>query len=269
MQSLVLNLRKDAERWRQMEYQSIRLGLEMNRLDAVAGSELSPREISRLYCPELNRRQFHRPLVKGEIGCYASHREAWRRLLAGSDACLAVFEDDVELSPDLPWVLDLISRLPPGWDMVKLIGRCRETVLRSCPLGTGSEMVAYRRLPSLTGAYVVSRSGANKLLQHRTPFGRPVDVDLRHWWECNLRVFGLLPYPVRLAPASASSTIADRHKTGRTAGTRWRKLRLQLSYTASNWWALHGPRFQPWPASATSRGRDAGSAPELQRFFSL
>ena len=122
--------------------------------------------------------------------------------------------------------------------------------------------MSYRRVPSLTGAYVISRSGAQKLLRHRLPFGRPVDVDLRHWWECDLRVFGLLPYPVREAPLAQMSTIRGRTIAKPPFGSRLKKLELQLQYTAHNWWALHRP-WSPRPDVSTRYGEAA----ELRRFF--
>src|SRR3546814_11733983 len=36
-----------------------------------------------------------RPLTKGEIGCYSSHYEAWRQLVAGEHDQYVVLEDDV------------------------------------------------------------------------------------------------------------------------------------------------------------------------------
>src|SRR3546814_15547787 len=35
-----------------------------------------------------------RPLTKGEIGCYSSHYEAWRQLVAGEHDQSVVLEDD-------------------------------------------------------------------------------------------------------------------------------------------------------------------------------
>src|SRR3546814_13112009 len=41
-----------------------------------------------------------RPLTKGEIGCYSSHYEAWRQLVAGEHDQYVVLEDDVIVDRD-------------------------------------------------------------------------------------------------------------------------------------------------------------------------
>ncbi|WP_119155608.1 glycosyltransferase family 25 protein [Caldimonas tepidiphila] len=240
MQCLVLNLKRNPERWQAMTEQAGLIGLPVQRVEAVDGCALTPDEVEGIYSPSLNQNQFHRPLVPGEIGCYASHRALWHRLLASNDTMFAVFEDDVILSARLPQALAAISELPPDWDMIKLVRRKREATRSVQSLSDGSSLVCYPRVPSLTAAYVITRSGAQKLLQYRTPFGRPVDVDLRHWWECGLRIYGLRPCPVRSAPAARASSIAERRSVDPSLQGRLRKLRFQLRYTARNWLASHG-----------------------------
>lgn len=235
MQYFILNLARHSQRWERMEEQARQLGLPVRRVEAVAGEEIPPQDLQRLYSPALNDRQFHRPLVPGEIGCYTSHRRIWRDLLASGEELCAVFEDDVLLSPRLPQVMETLKELPPGWDMIKLVSRKREATRRVQTLADGSSLVSYPRVPSLTAAYVLSRSGAQKLLQCRTPFGRPVDVDLRHWWECGMQIYGVRPYPVRCAPQARDSSMVERRSVDPGLGGRLRKLRYQLGYTTRNW----------------------------------
>jgi glycosyl transferase, family 25 len=235
MHSIVINLASARDRWHAMQRQFAAAGLEPERHEGVVGNALQPRELAQLYSRARNREQYHRQLRPGEIGCYASHLSAWQRLIAGSDAHLAVFEDDIEIEPSIGSVLDAIARLRGDWDMVKLIGRPdREKVASTVPLPGGRELAIYRRVPSRTAAYVISRRGARKLLARHPPFGRPIDIDLRHWWECDLSVLGVLPYPVREGPASCRSTIIGREDGCDTLAVRWRKLALQWRYTRDN-----------------------------------
>ncbi|HEX2540187.1 MAG TPA: glycosyltransferase family 25 protein [Caldimonas sp.] len=260
MQIIVINLASQHERWVAASRQFEALGLRAIRFEAVDGSALGERQRATLYSEELNRRQYHKPLLPGEIGCYASHLAAWRHLLRSGDPSLAIFEDDVQLDPDLPEVIDAVSRLRPPWDVVKLIGRDTEKLRARRRLLGQRDLIAYRRVPSLTGAYVITAGGAQKLLAHRRPFGRPVDVDMRHWWECDLDLLGVHPYPVRGAPSSRLSTIEDR-RADRTLLTSARKLALQARYTVCNAMAIRaresreparsrgrGPRVVDWPA---------------------
>lgn len=236
MEIVVINLATRAERWQAMRRQLQRVGIEPVRMPAVAGQSLSPEQRAVLYSEDLNRRLYHQPLCDGEIGCYASHLAVWQRLLLSGADCIAVLEDDVELDASLPQVLAAIEALPGDWDLVKLIGRRVEKLDAAQPLCEGCSLVCYRRVPSLTSAYVLHRRGAAKLLAQRPPFGRPVDVDLRHWWECGLQVQGVLPYPAREAPSAGESSMVGR-AAQRDAARRWRRLWQQARYTWCNWQA--------------------------------
>ena len=236
MQITVINLASQPVRWLTTARQLATAGLRAERLPAVCGDDLSRAEIDALYSARLNAEVYHMPLRRGEIGCYASHLEAWQRLVASGASAMAIFEDDIETDADLSEVLQRLSKSTTDWDIVKLIGRAREKVRRQEPLTESRRLISYRRVPSLTGAYVVTAAGARKLLACRQPFGRPVDVDLRHWWECDLDVRGVWPYPVRPAPSGHVSTIGDRRFRALPAA-RTGKWSYQARYTWANWQA--------------------------------
>jgi len=234
----VLNLPDQTSRWAMVSQQFRTLGLPVQRARAVDGRLLPEQLRASLYDPALNRAQYHRPLVPGEIGCYASHIALWRDLVASGERAVAVFEDDVTVSAELPQILAALERLSMPWDLVKLVGRRREKVLTRLPFTRHADLIRYRRVPGLTAGYVIHRRGARKLLAQRPPFGRPIDVDLRHWWECDLNIVGVHPYPVQLGPASTVTTIPDRQVPLHAAG-RVRKLAMQARYSFRNWQALH------------------------------
>jgi glycosyl transferase, family 25 len=236
MDIVVINLASQPQRWLETQRRFAAAGLAPERLEAVDGRAAAAASLG--YDPALNRRQHHKPLRPGEIGCYASHLVAWRRLLDSRARVLAVFEDDVEIEPGLAPVLEAIDRVPTPWDMVKLYGRARERVAWRRPLVPAFDLIGYRRVPSHTCAYVLSRRGAHKLLASRARFGRPIDLDLRHWWENELDILGVLPYPVQRAPESRQSSIDDGRRGCQGLGMRLHKLALQLQYVTRN--AVHG-----------------------------
>ena len=231
-----INLDKDSERRTRIEGQLAHLGLPGERLPAVWWKHLPPAEQSLLYSAERNHGLYYQPLVDGEKGCYASHIQAWRQLPASDAPALVVLEDDVRLTPQFAEVVKAIAALQEPWDMVKLLGRDREKVRSQRPLVPGTALVDYSRVPSMTAGYVVSRAGAAKLLAHRQPFGRPIDVDLRFWWECDqLRILGVSPSAIALDDTSEVSSIWDTRDT-LTPGQRWRKFTMKLALTLGNAW---------------------------------
>ncbi len=240
-----INLDRDAVRRDRLEAELRRQGLQAERFSAVLWTALPQAEQDRLYSTELNRRQHHKPLANGERGCYASHLALWQWLLDSPHDCAIVLEDDVRLEADFAEVCNAIEALRAPWDMIKLIGReslgKREKLATDQPLSPGHALVRYRRVPSLTAGYAIHRRGAEKLLRHRQPFGRPIDVDLRHWWECEaLAVQGVRPAAIALDETSEASSVDAQLKLLRPA-QRWRKFLLKTRYSLANAWHRSPP----------------------------
>lgn len=229
-----INLAKDTERQQRMAAQTAQMGLGATRLPAVWWKDLDPEVQAGHHSADLNRRQYFKPMGNGEKGCYCSHLTAWRQLLASDAPAMVVFEDDVRLLPTLPAALEAIAALPADrWDLVKLYGREREKIATQAPLTGETRLITYRRVPSFAAGYVVSRAGAQKMLAARQPFGRPVDVDMRFWFENGLRVFGVYPSVIDLDDTSEVSSIWEQRDT-LTFGQRVRKLHMKLALTFGN-----------------------------------
>lgn len=237
-----INLDRDQERRTRLMDQLRQSGIDGTRLPAVWWADQSPEKQGSWYSAGLNARQYYKSLLTGEKGCYASHMTAWQQLLDSHAPALVVLEDDVCLAPGFSEAIRAIEALDVSWDMIKLIGRAQEKVRSGRVLAAGLRLVQYRRVPSTTAGYVVSRSGAQKLLASRQPFGRPVDVDLRFWWENDLRILGVTPSVLSLDSTSDVSTIWQQidHLSPMA---RLRKLRMKWQLNLGN--LLHRRRHPP------------------------
>lgn len=236
-----INMDSDVKRRLHVTAQLHSLGLPATRIPGVVWRDLPGDAQGRLYSQQQNARGYPRPLVDGEKGCYTSHLRACEHLLAGTDPALVVLEDDVTLAPNLPQVLEALEQMPHGWDVIKLYSRSHEQPLRQRSLCANHSLVVYRRVPSMATGYVLSRSGAHKLLVSRQPFGRPVDVDFRYWWESGLRIYGVYPAVVDLSEHARESSIWN-GRSGDHVGSRLKKWWLQVAYTLAN--ARHRSRLQ-------------------------
>jgi len=230
---LYINLGDALERRRNLEYQFEKYNIKAERLDAIRWSLLDENIKSSFYSAELNTEQYHSSLVDGEKGCYASHILAWEKFLDSEYSYMVVLEDDVLLAPEFSMVIEAVMDIKISWDMVKLIGRENEKVSSRKRLCDGFELIDYSRIPSYTAGYVLSRSGAQKMLESRLPFGRPIDVDLRFWWENDLLIYGVWPAVLEFDQTSIASTIAGR-KLSDSLNSRWRKLKMKLQLTLGN-----------------------------------
>lgn len=234
---LFINLDRDTERRRRMEMQLQQL--HATRLRAIWWNDVAPTEQQRSYSPSLNAHQYYKPLVNGEKGCYLSHIHAWQQLLASDAPFMVVLEDDVVIQDSFSTALEAIQDLDMPWDMIKLMGREQEKIQQTLPLSHGLSLIQYRRIPSYTAGYVISRAGAQKLLASRIPFGRPIDIDLRFWWENDMHIYGIYPSVISLDDTSQTSSISGRQQSTSVI-TRWKKLKMKLQLTLGN--ARHLPK---------------------------
>ena len=187
------------ERWLTISDRLTELGLQHERFPAVDGCELTLDQLEGCY-DSVTARRWRYNLSLPEVGCYLSHRGLWEKLLEGSDPGMVVMEDDARVSSDLPEVISSIA----GMDlvnpvMVKLYWRrlrlnCR---LHGTKLTDRHSLVVPCRMSWGTVAYYINRAAAERLT-HRPRFFRPVDEDLRRYWETGVDLGVVDPMPVTL-----------------------------------------------------------------------
>lgn len=158
------------------------------RVAAVDGRLLSP-ETCRQLNPPAPHFEWFRPLSPGEIGCYLSHLHCWQLIHTRGLAYGLILEDDfAPLVPSLKPLFSALSSIHTAWDVIQLSNtpqrpprRFEHKLSVTFQPGTGRHTNGT--------AYLVSLSGAAKLIRHREVFYRPVDFDLKHYWEQDLHVF--------------------------------------------------------------------------------
>ena len=256
---VVINLDRDVARLQHMEVQLRGAGLTYRRFSAIDGAKL-PANLRSYFDPRC------KTLSAGEIGCYASHLAICAEIVASaSDAPTLILEDDIECPPFMKPVLDrVITALPDAWDIVRLSYPSKRAALRVATLVDGFELVRYSQAPVSTGAYLLSRSGATKLLTKRWR-DIPIDHDLRRVWAWDLKTFGVSPPPVRADTLGASSIDAM------GAGVRaqpWRSARIKRQRIwESAWRFVYGVKdFGAWRWCALEALNLFGrAAPRAQR----
>ena len=174
MELYFINLSRRPDRRAAMESQASRLGLNLSRLEARDAREAEPEELGRWF--EKNGPLGVIPM--GDQCCFLSHRLAWTRLVESGDAYAAVLEDDVELSPRAPLVLQNPDWIPPDINLVKLehYGPASQSVLLSDfrDVGHGFRLGRMRSRHTGAAAYILSRRAA-ELLLGVPRFDLPVD----------------------------------------------------------------------------------------------
>eukprot|EP00971_Amphidinium_carterae_P177351 3517316-Amphidinium_carterae.1 len=145
----------------------------------------------------------------GMIGCFMSHQRMWQRVVDEDLPYVAIFEDDCILYPDfndnVKVLLGELDALPDGWDVCLLgavgcVGTEKEafnmklygTVTGGTRKSPGKSRLVSENLyvpykPAGTHAYMVSRSGAEKMLKSLPK--AQYHVDLTAWSLQDLKLY--------------------------------------------------------------------------------
>ncbi len=212
----VLNLDRDKERWKSVVKELTSKGVpreRIQRIEAVYGKNLTPDEIASN--TTFVARCFSTP---GMIGCYLSHRNFWESTAKGSRPFQIILEDDVIVAENFPQEVATILReidedcpntRDGNWDVILLgaiglvhpsdkhglnwIGACMYGGLRKPqPILEGAPRCHVPRRPMGTHAYILSKRGAQKLLEQCWRVSG--HVDLVAWGLPSLKV--VLAHPM-------------------------------------------------------------------------
>lgn len=176
------------------------------------------------------------------MGCYLSHVSAAERIVNENWPYALVLEDDFRLAPNFNDVMALLIRnTPAGCHLIKLQGFVRggEVVVNLC---TGHQITRHRSIPTQTVAQLWSLAGSKAFLAMAQPLRRPIDVQLKHWWEGDLNILCINP-PIDIDgdAKGATSTIGARKPKGIL---NWlRRFRCKLTFTCQshlNYFRKHG-----------------------------
>lgn len=205
-QIFVINLAVSQDR---LAFMSSQLPGGFHRIDAATGDALPPHLADQF--------ETATGLTSGEKGCYASHLIAAEQIIARGLPYALILEDDVQLDDGiLEDVAVAIGAAPQAWDVIGLAWWAQPRHRKLAPVGR-RHLVQFLHMPKVTAAYVLSYSGAQKLLAPRQRV-RPVDVDIHYAWEMRINGYGIHPQPARQAHLpSTIGTRSNRHKS-----RRWR-----------------------------------------------
>lgn len=216
LQVLVISLRRSVDRREKVEQELKKVSMSWSFLDAVDGSALASPPVE--YQPLKVQLLQGYPLTPNEIGCYLSHKEAWKSCVAQNIPTL-VFEDDFVLSPEFENVINSLLNDEDAWNFVRLQGLYEVPYQELTPLG-GAHLV--KNLGDAVGAtaYLLKPQVAKVLIDESRDIYEPVDHFLEHRSKHGLEFLAVRPYPVDIS--RVKSTIDDRSERAPVKGLRKR-----------------------------------------------
>lgn len=169
----ILNLERDVEKRQFMKNRLNNLGLNFEFIKAIDGNTLSEVDLS-VYSKTFAVRDFGRELTPGELGCAISHIRMWQKLVDSEHGEALILEDDVLIGWALIQVLNNRDKLPTDYQHLNLSTKARQQ-----PKG---EIITdiYRasnhiERPYSAEAYLITKSGAQKLIDLVEPLYMPID----------------------------------------------------------------------------------------------
>lgn len=223
--ALYINLDSDVARRKMTECELEKASLKAQRIAGIDGESVPPGLLPFFFQDGIRVSK----LSPGEMGCYASHLKAMQRIVREGLGWALVIEDDVRLHVRLVEIVEsAVASAPSGWDFLKL---CRYPQPGARPLvrlAAGRTLVRYNKIPLGMAGYVVSASGAKKMLADQ-PKLRPFDVDVRWPWLTGLEVFGVTP-PATPQDRSVLSSIKTRGGYSRVHRIHRQEMKRQMFF---------------------------------------
>lgn len=199
----VLNLYRDTNRRQFMEFQLQNLGLKFSIVEALDGNNLVENDLH-FYSKKIALRDYGRELTSSELGCALSHIGMWQKLVDSEYDEVLILEDDVLIGRALIGVLRNRRKLPFGYQHINF-----STKAKQLPFGE-AVIDIYRASKHLenaysTEAYLITKSGAQKLLSLLDPLYLPIDH-----FVCITDIVSYGIYPSIAISADFSSSIGRR-----------------------------------------------------------
>ncbi|MGL4515774.1 MAG: glycosyltransferase family 25 protein [Shewanella sp.] len=176
----VISLARSQDRRAAIEKQMAHLGLQFTFWDACDGKALSDKDLSKIDNGQAEQLCGH-PLSAGEIGCALSHIRLYEMMVENGIERAIIIEDDVYMHMHFKRVVLAAIEMSKSDILYIYHGKAKKwPILRSLP--EGYRLAKYRspskrskRTLLSTAGYILTLSGARKLLTKAYPVRMPAD----------------------------------------------------------------------------------------------
>uniref|UniRef100_A0A673JUN8 Procollagen galactosyltransferase 2-like n=1 Tax=Sinocyclocheilus rhinocerous TaxID=307959 RepID=A0A673JUN8_9TELE len=209
----LINLKRREDRRDRMLRSLEVLGIDVTLTDAVDGKALNSTQLRALgieMLPGYKDPYADRVLTKGEIGCFLSHHNIWKKVVELQQQQVLVLEDDVRFEPSfksrLNTILEDVKQSGLQWDLI-YVGRKRLQIKHPEHWVEGVKNLVIPDYSYWTLGYALSLQGAKTLLEAQ-PLSKMLPVDeflpamfnkhpkeeyMSHFKQRNLKAFSVQP----------------------------------------------------------------------------
>ena len=173
-------------------------GLEYEIVPAVDAKALGAAELA-TYSSRRAVFEYGRELSRGVLACSLSHLRVLQRIIDEGLEAAVVFEDDTRPLPGFGDLLTAPKLVPDDCDVLtfhSLYDWASATPVSEEPVFGDFRLCRYGRTPMGTQAYLITRRGAERVLDVAFPVSLPSDEILFRPRPAALEVYGVEPSPV-------------------------------------------------------------------------
>lgn len=224
--ALVISLRRSHERRANMARQLSRAGIDFDFFDAMEAARLDDDDWQ-IYNGRLRRIVAGKDLFPTEIACLLSHKQAIEKMAAEHETFL-IFEDDVVLDDAFPSIILSLLDLPPNRrELVRFFGDDKHLMRRQrriAHLFGGFWLTRLSTMPGEAHAYLMTRSGAQKILRHLDYIHSPLDITMGQPWKTGVPALTVYPRVAWQDKGRFPSNIGDQRFVERIDATGFERI---------------------------------------------
>ncbi|MEO9340247.1 O-antigen ligase family protein [Mesorhizobium sp. SB112] len=205
-----INLDRSKTRWANLSKAGSDLGIDIRRIAAVDGSAIDPKEWMDVDFESFEHRN-GRSILPGEYGCYRSHLLALQEFLKDGAPFAIIIEDDVRPDAQTLERVEAILLGSPNFDVIKLVNHRTSLFIQESGTAFGDKVGRAIHGPQgSAAAYLVSRQGAQRLLDTLSVMSLPWDVALERFWAAGVEVFSVKDNILEFSEDRRNSLIASK-----------------------------------------------------------
>ncbi|MBB3611241.1 glycosyltransferase family 25 protein [Rhizobium sp. BK602] len=227
----LINIDRATDRLAEMQRQSDEFGIKIERVDGVDGA-LLPQEQWTDVDHERFQRRHGRVILPGEYGCYRSHLLALRQFLAGGSPSAVIIEDDIALNGDFLARALAIQDAAPKAEVIKLVNH-RWGGFRATTSSNKGDVVGRCLFgpQGSTACYLVTRSGAEKIVRSLAVMSLPWDVAVERGWDMRTSIFTTRTNIAGFSPLQRTTMIGWRRDYRAAKSSAWRRIPAHIFRT--------------------------------------
>ena len=182
----VINLKRSSNRKANISKQLDSLNLDYQFIEAVDGTKFTPYEVVEKYGEQVfyTNTYNHQRMTLGSLGCLLSHIKFYELMIDKNIPIACVLEDDAEVSPLFPEVLNSVVLQKVSWGTLllghyskykKSYNKGAETVYWKKKVCPNHYIARVAEFPFTTIGYLIKLSTAKKLRDLAYPIRMPAD----------------------------------------------------------------------------------------------